>query len=331
MASFPYCMPFNLRLLRVFLAVARQGTITRAAADLGLTQPAVSRAIRDLEHQTRATLLERTPSGVRLTEAGHALLAHARVIFAEARAAEEDLDALAGLAQGTLRVGGSPTIVTYVLPPLLAAFHARYPGVELRVTSAPSRVVARMLAERDVDVALVETPIEHPRLRAVTWAEDEMVLVAAPEHPLAARPRPAPASLAHELLVIREPGSGTFDTIMRALRAHGVAPQRRLEVDTAEAIVQLVAAGVGVAIISRCAAANALALGRLVVLDVPGLTVRRPLVRLSLAAGGESAAARAFGTVLDAAPRPATTRAGPVGPTRAGRERRSPGHRSRES
>jgi len=252
-----------------------------------------------LETQVRATLLERTPSGVRLTEAGAALLSHARVIFAEARAAEEDLEALSGLAQGTLRVGGSPTIATYVLPPLLAAFHASYPGVELSLTSAPSREVARKLVERDIDVALVETAIENPRLAGTEWSHDELVLVAAPGHAILDRRPVPPAVLAHELLVIREPGSGTFVTIMRALRSHGVVPQRRLEVDTAEAIVQLASAGVGVAIISRCAAADALALGKLVIAEVVGLQIRRPFFRLALLAGGESAAARAFGAVLE--------------------------------
>ena len=293
-------MPFNLRLIRVFLAIADRKNITQAAADLGVSQPSVSRSVRELERQTRAILLERAPSGVRLTEAGHALLGHARNIFAEARAAEEDLEALAGLTQGTLRVGGSPTIATYMLPPLLQTFHSRYPGVELRLMSAPSRVVARMLAEREIDVALVETPVEDPRLNTVLWAEDELVVVVAPGHPLAQRSPVAPAELAHELLVTREPGSGTYDTVMGALRGVGVAPKRRLEVDTAEAIIQLVASGLGFAIVSSSAAADALAAGRLRVIEVTGLRIRRPLMRLTLVAAGESAAARAFGMFLEA-------------------------------
>jgi DNA-binding transcriptional LysR family regulator len=297
-------MAFNLRLLRVFLAVARHQSVTRAAADLGLTQPAVSRAMRELETQTRSVLLERTPSGVRLTEAGEALLGHARVIFAEARAAEEDLQALSGLAQGTLRIGGSPTVATYILPPLLAAFHARYPGVEFRLTTAPSREIVRALIDRDVEIALVETPIENPRTEAQVWAYDELVLIAAPRHPIVSRAPVKAAALAHELLVIREPGSGTFDTIMAALRTHGVVPQRRLEVDTAEGIVQLVAAGIGVAIVSRCSATDALALGHVAVVDVEGLALRRPLMRVRLTAAGESAAARAFGSILDTATPP---------------------------
>jgi DNA-binding transcriptional LysR family regulator len=310
-------MSFNLRLVRVFLAIAHRESITQAAAELGVSQPSVSRSVRELERQVRATLLERTATGVRLTEAGVALLAHARNIFAEARAAEEDLDALAGLTQGTLRVGGSPTIATYLLPPLLQTFHSRYPGVELRLTSAPSRTIARLLAEREIDVALVETPVEDPRLRSTAWAEDELIVVAAPTHPLSERPAIAPTALVHELLVTREPGSGTYDTVMRELRRVGVVPKRRLEVDTAEAIIQLVAAGLGFSVVSRSAAADALALGRIKVLDVNGLAIRRPLMRLSLLAAGESAAARTFGGFLDA---PAVNR--PARPRR-GRESRT--------
>ncbi len=150
-------MPFNLRLIRVFLAIAHRKNITQAAADLGVSQPSVSRSVRELERQIGATLLERTPSGVRLTEAGQALLAHARNIMAEARAAEEDLDALAGLTQGTLRVGGSPTIATYLLPPLLAALPQPLPGCRAathvsavaRDRAAPRRAGSRRGARRD--------------------------------------------------------------------------------------------------------------------------------------------------------------------------------------
>jgi DNA-binding transcriptional LysR family regulator len=262
-------------------------------------------------------------------------LGHARNIVAEARAAEEDLEALAGLTQGTLRIGGSPTIATYLLPPLLQTFHSRYPGVELRLTSAPSRVIARLLAEREIDVALVETPVEDPRLRSVVWAEDVLVVVAAPGHPLCGRSAVPPTALVHEILVTREPRSGTYDTVMRALRDLGVVPKRRLDVDTAEAIIQLVASGLGFAVVSRHAAADALALGRLRTVDVAGLHVRRPLMRLSLLAAGESAAARVFGTYLDtpvSGPRgSASTTVVPTSPatTQAiGRRPRRTAHRS---
>src|ERR1700722_10817400 len=103
-------MSFNLRLIRVFLAIAARQNITQAAADLGVSQPSVSRSVRELERQTRAILLERTPSGVRLAEAGRGVPGQSANIFAEARAAEEDLEALAGLTQGTLRVGGGPAV-----------------------------------------------------------------------------------------------------------------------------------------------------------------------------------------------------------------------------
>src|SRR5690242_13455653 len=102
-------MRFSFRLLEIFLAVARHRSFTRAAAELRLSQPATSRAIRELERQTGVTLLHRGRSGVKLTEAGTALLAHARIIFAEARIAADNLNAIEGLAGGTLRIGASPT------------------------------------------------------------------------------------------------------------------------------------------------------------------------------------------------------------------------------
>ena len=124
----------------------------------------------------------------------------------------------------------------------------------------------------------------------------------------------------------REPGSGTYDTVMHALRADGVVPKRRLEVDTAEAIIQLVAAGLGFAIVSRSAAADALALGRLSIVEVTGLHISRPIMRLSLTASEETAAARAFGRLLGSPTATPGARNGsprsPAAESPAGRRRR---------
>jgi molybdate transport repressor ModE-like protein len=289
-------MPFSFRLLRLFTAVARQGSVTAAARALGLSQPAVSKGVRTLERQVGTPLLVRTPRGLRPTEAGAALLDHGRVIFAAARAAEDDVRALTGLERGTLRVGGSPTVATYILPRILRAFHARHPAVALKLVCAPSRVVAAQLAERDLDVALTEALVEDPRLTVERWIEDELVPVAAPTHPLAAHASLAAAG--RELFVLREPGSGTRDTVLAALARRGIEPARTLTADSTEAIRQIVAEGLGIAIDSAWAVADLVALGRLVVLDIPGLRIRRPMYRLALRAGGESAAARAFGNLI---------------------------------
>jgi DNA-binding transcriptional LysR family regulator len=291
-------MPFSLQLLRVFVAVAHRQSFTRAAEQLGLTQPGVSKSIRELERQAGTRLVERIPTGVRLTEAGTVLLAHARAILAEERAAEDAMHALSGLGRGSLRIGASPTIATYLLPAFVHAFSVRHPAIELRLQTATSKAVAAALLARELDIGLAEAPVpEDARLRVVPWREDELVVIAAPSHALAPQ-APIPLSaLADELVVLRESGSGTRRTVLDLLAAHGVVPRRTLDADSVESIKRIVAAGLGVSIVSRAAIEDMLALRRLVVLDTTGERMTRPLNRLALRTG-QTAATKAFVALL---------------------------------
>src|SRR5437879_10083441 len=140
-------MSLNLHLLRLFAAVARHRGFSRAAEALHLSQPAVSKGVRDFEAQIGSRLLERGgQGGVTLTEAGGLLMRPAAALFTAERAAEEELAALRGLQRGSISVGASTTIATYQLPPFLSAFHKRYPGVELRLTSGNTRTIAELLS-----------------------------------------------------------------------------------------------------------------------------------------------------------------------------------------
>ncbi|WP_414473703.1 LysR substrate-binding domain-containing protein [Microvirga sp. M2] len=290
----------NLHALRIFSAVAQHRSFSRAAEALHISQPAVSKAVREFEGQLGIPLLERGPKGVHLTEAGRLLLKHARDLFAAEQSAHESLDALRGLQQGTLRIGASTTIATYFLPPVLGAFHRMHPAVELRLTSANTSTIADLLLQRDLDVALVEGPVDATDLVAEPWREDELVFIAALEHPLAGRKRPVRLTeLAEETIVMRESGSGTRDVAWDALLSTGLTPQRILEVSSNEAIARVVTAGLGVGIVSSAVAADHLALGRLRVLSVQGLTIRRSLTRLFIPDRQSSPAAAAFNALLD--------------------------------
>ena len=291
-------MGFSFRLLRVFVAVAHQESFTRAAAQLGLTQPAVSKSMRELERQAGVALVERGATGVRLTEPGRVLLAHARTILAEARAAEESLKAIRGVGGGALRIGASPTIATYLLPAVLQHFHVRHPGVEVSLHTAPSRAIARSLLEREIDIGLIEAAVpDDPRLQMAPWRDDELVAIAAPSHPLAPQSPIETTALAQELIVLREPGSGTRQFVLNALASRDIVPHRTLEADSVEAIKRIVAAGLGISIVSRAAIEDMLALRRLVVLELTDLAITRPLRRITMRSQ-RSAPVRAFVSML---------------------------------
>lgn len=294
-------MALNLHYLRVFTAVADRRGFTRAAASLHLSQPAVSKAVRSLEREVGTPLFERGARGVRLTEAGTALHARARELFAVERSAEEELRALRGLEGGTLRIGASTTIATYLLPALLGDFRARHPGVQLRVTTANTRAVARRLLQRRLDVALVEGPVVHSRIAVVPWRDDELLVLAGSGHAFARRRTVATRELDGQPFVARERGSGTRRVAMAALRDVGVAPDWTLTLGSTEAVKQAAAAGLGLTVVSALAAADLVALGKLHRVRVKGLAIRRTLTRLHLRDRAPSVAARAFDALLDAA------------------------------
>ena len=275
-------MSLNLHHVRIFAAIVEHGGFTRAAQALRLSQPAVSKSLNELERQLQVMLLDRSRKTVALTEAGRTLYARAGELFGVERAAERELRELRGLKRGVLRVAASTTIGTYLLPHYLGRFHTRHPGVRIRTTSANTRAVLRALLEFRVDVALVEGPVEHARVQVVPWREDELVLIAAPDHPVVAAAPIEARRLADEQLLVREPGSGTRVVTERALAQRGVRPGRTIRVGGTEAIKQAVAAGLGLGVVSRAAAVDQLALGRIVVVPVRDLEIRRMLAQIKL-------------------------------------------------
>lgn len=291
----------NLHLLRIFAAVAKQRSFSQAAEMLCISQPAVSKGVRELELQLGTPLLERGPGGVKLTETGHILIGHAQALFAIEQTAEEALDALRGLHRGTLRIGASTTVATYFLAPLLSSFAQAHPAVEIQLTSANTSTIVDRLVGRELDIALAEGPVEADGILVRPWRDDELVFVVAETHALATSKRPiAFAELADETIVLREHGSGTRNIAWEALKSAGMTAPRTLEVSGNEAIAQIVAAGLGVGILSSAAVADQIALGRLKQFKVKNLTIRRTLTRLSLPHRQPSPAAMAFDQLLDA-------------------------------
>jgi len=294
-------MPINLHHLRLFTAVVDHGGFTRAATQLNLSQPAISKSLTELERQLNVRLIDRSGRSARLTEAGQVLHARARELFGVEQLAERELREIRGLKRGRLRVAASTTIATYMLPAVLGRFHLRRPSVRLAVTSANTRAVTRLLLESRVDVALVEGPVTHERIQVVPWQEDELVTIAPPDHPLLHSKSVHPADLEHWEFLVRERGSGTREVSERALAAYGVRLRKTIRLGGTESIKQGVAAGLGLAIVSRAAAADQLSLGRIAILPVEDLVIRRTFTRLKLRGRGSTPAAQELELLLDEA------------------------------
>lgn len=288
----------NLHLLRLFTAVVENEGIVAAARSLRLSQPAVSRAVRELEAQMGIPLLERTTRRVRLTPEGREIYHQARSVYLAERAVEDTAARLKGLRQGTLNLGASTTIATYVLPSIISAFAKLHPDIEVRLSAVHTRIIVDLLKQHEFDVALAEAPVDDRTILVTPWLVDHMVVIAGPDHPLCGQPL-RPKALANELFILREPESGTRAIVLEALRAAGVEPHRVMSIDDTEVIKQVIAEGLGIGVVSHYAVAEQLASGRLVALKVEGMPIQRPFNRLSLHGRSPSTAARAFIGLLD--------------------------------
>ena len=267
----------NLRHLAVFHAIAQSGSISGGAARLFLSQPAASRELGELERRLGLDLFDRIPRGVRLTEAGQLLYDYAKRIFALEQAAETALEELADLRRGRLAVGASSTIGMYVLPARVAEFRRRYPGIDLTLEVGNTRAVEEHLLEHRVALGFIEGPITSDACEVQLFTHDEIVAVAAADHPLAARNKVEPTELEHLPVVLREAGSGTRVIVKEALKAHGLGLAETLSMGSTESIKRAVIAGAGIAWLSELCIADELAAGTLIVLPVRGLHIKRPL------------------------------------------------------
>ena len=292
-------MSLNLHLLRLFATVVKTGSFSRAADTLRISQPAISKGVRDFELQVGCRLLDRTPKGVRPTREGQALARHAETLFAAERAAEDELLSLRNLDNGSLRIGASTTIATYMIPDYLGTFHRKYPGIDLHLVIANTRDIADLMLAHDIEIALVEGPVEDDGLESRVWRTDVMSLIVDPQHPfVGAKDGVNGTALRDEVLIEREPGSGSREVVMQALAAEGIEPKRTLEIGSTEAIKQAVAAGLGVSIVSSAAISDQVKLGRLKVVPMRKPHIERALWQLKVPGRIEIPAAAAFERII---------------------------------
>ena len=287
----------NLAQLRLFLAVARAGTVSGAAERLYTSQPALSRQIAALEDACGERLFERLPRGVRLTPAGEITLRYAERIFALANELSAALAEIRGLQVGSLMVGASSTPAEYVLPPLLSTYRERHPGAAIRLVTGNTSIIVDHIARHALDIGVIGSLPPHPMdgLRFTPLAEDELVVVAAPGHPLLGRGTIVrPRELTWATLVARETGSATRATAEQYAPTLGVRLTPALELGSTEAVKCAVMGGSGYAILSRHALTSELAAGHLAVVPVAGWECRRLLYLVQRASHVPSRAEQAF-------------------------------------
>ncbi len=287
----------TFRQLAALHAVARLGSVSRAASELNLTQPAVSIQLKLLEESAGTPLLERDGRGVRLTGAGELMADYAARILDLWREAGDDMAAQRGVFSGRLRVG-AVTTAEYLLPPLLVAFAGRQPQIKVKLRVGNRDEIVQMLARRDIDLAIMGRPPAELQTTSAAFAMHPMAFLAAPSHPLMARQGLKLADLQAANLLVRERGSGTRAALERMHKDADTPLRIGSELSSNEAIKQMCAAGLGVAFLSLHTCGLELQAGLLATLPMAGKPVERQWFVMHLASRRLTQVAAAFKTFL---------------------------------
>lgn len=264
----------TLKHLRIVTAIARTGKVLAAADALGVTPPAITLQLKQLEQMIGLPLFERTRRGMVPTAAGALMLDAAHRIDAVTAATAESLDGLRGLHHGRVSVGVVST-AKYFAPAALGAFRRLHPDIEISLLVGNREEVIAALAALACDLVVMGLPPEGLDLVSATLGDHPHVVIAPVTHPLARRTALPLAELAGEDFLMRERGSGTRMLMERLFGAVGITPQMTMEMTSNETIKQAVIAGLGIAFISGHTIASEVEAGRLAILDVAGLPARR--------------------------------------------------------
>jgi DNA-binding transcriptional LysR family regulator len=311
-------MHVTLRQLRIFAAAAKHSSLTRAAEELHLTQPAISMQVKQLEDSVGLPLFSRNGKHIKLTEAGREMYRYAVDITRRVSEIGQVMDELKGLRRGTLRVGATTTVGMFATR-AVASFYNRYPGVAVNLDVTNRRSLLEQLDAREIDIVLMGYPPEDRGLEATAFLDNPLAVVAPYDHPLRDRKAVNLRELADEPFLLREPGSGTRKTIEGLMQAKNVDLKSTLTMTSNEAIKQAVEAGLGIAIVSEHTIALELEARRLCKLPVRGFPVMRQWFVLHPADIRLSTAARAFREmVLDDPAGLARHLPAPVAPDTAG-------------
>ena len=261
-------MDLSLNQLRAFYYTANSGSITRAADRLFITQPAVSLQIKALETQCGVLLFHRTKKTLQLTESGKRLYQVAIKIFSLVGEAERILSEESKFISDPLRIGSTKTLVRHFLAAYISRFRKLFPKIQIQIDEGSSEEMLKSLLENRNDLAIVGRLPYHEQLKAVPFIQDELVLLAAPGHPLCSKENVSIEDLKGENLILREKGSGTRRVIDRVFEEKNFFYSAFIETGNVDFLKEMVRTGNGVTMLARMGADRDLASGNLIALPL---------------------------------------------------------------
>ncbi len=285
--------PYTLKQIQTFLEVARQGSVSKAAERLFVTQPAVSMQIRQLEEAFGLALLEPTGRNIRLTHAGEVFLQHAQAAMGQLKDLEAQMADHVGLKKGRIDLAVVST-AKYFIPMLLVRFGKLFDGINVQLKIDNRENVLGMLARNEADLVVMGRAPADMDCEAIAFATNPLSIVAAPDHPLVRRKQLPFSVLGDYRLVVREDGSGTRAAMERLFAQHKTALNVEMEMPSNETIKQAVMAGMGLSFLSLRTVRHELASGHIALVDIQGMPQMGHWYITHLSQKKLSPAARAF-------------------------------------
>ena len=244
-------MSVNFHQLYIFHTVARLGSFSKGAEALSISQPAVSIQVRELENSMGCTLLHRMRRGLQLTDTGHAVFSYTQRIFSLADEMQSTVEDIQGLRSGRLTIGSSTTPGEYILPWVIGQFRQKYPGVEVSLSISNTQSVLERIQNREIDLGIAGAPVSMQGLASFPYVSDEIVIIAAPTHPMASKQKLKLKDLEGQDFILREVGSATRQAAEDCLRDSGVSIKVVMELGSNEAVKRAVASNLGLGMISK--------------------------------------------------------------------------------
>jgi len=266
--------------LQVFYTVAKRLNFTKASAELYISQPAVTKHIKELEAQFKVSLFERSGNKrILLTPAGEMLLQYAERLLEIYRELDYDMNLLVKQHSGVLRIGASTTVAQYIIPPILAQFHKKFKDIKVLLITGNTEEIELALLNKEVEFGIIEGISRNPQIRYEEYLNDELVLVSALNNPIIKKDVIKPEELLTYPLLLREPGSGTLDVIAHALKPHNLKLSDlhiEMQLGGTESIKSYLLHSNCLAFLSIHSILKELKNNECRIIDIKGLTIERP-------------------------------------------------------